>query len=263
MREEPTWAPLTDPNEAVTFLDRQAVVYRDQRMAGFARMGLRPGEAVLDAGCGPGTDTFELEKLVGPSGRVVGVDSSEAMIAAAHDRANARDSQAEFILADICSLELPDETFDLARCVLLLLHLKEPAAALTEMVRLLRPGGRIVCIDVDHQMDALDATDTALAERILRNRFAQLQNPRMGRQLRGLFIASGLEEVQVEVITDVSTTWTQFSTLSGPGLFDSAAVRSDATVQELEALKADLKERDAQGRFFACEVRMRCSGIKP
>jgi len=263
MREGPLDPGHAAPGQYMAFLARQAEVFRDQRRAGFARLGLRPGQAVLDAGCGPGTDTFDLEELVMPGGRVVGVDLSEEMIAAARQRAVARGSHAQLLVSDICALDLPDETFDLARCVLLLLHVRDPAAALSEMVRVLRPGGQVVCIDVDHQMDALDATDLRLAERVLRGRFADRQNPRIGRQLRGLFVAAGLVQVQVEVISEVGTSWSQFTALMGPGAFDRALERGDATQEELDELTSDLQTRDADGRFFSCAVRMRCRGFKP
>jgi SAM-dependent methyltransferase len=246
----------------VGFLDRQAEAFRDQRRSGFTRLGLKSGQAVLDAGCGPGTDTFELEELVMPGGRVVGVDSSEVMIAVARQRAIVRGSEAQFMLNDVCALELPDETFDLARCVMLLLHVRDPASALDEMLRVLRPGGQLVCIDVDRQMVSVDATDVGLAERVLRGRFVEL-HPRMGRQLRGLFVSAGLDQIQVEAITDVSTSWSQFTALLGSSVFDSALSRGVATREELDELQSDLEARDAEGRFFSCSTRMRCSGIKP
>ena len=257
------------PGEAsdayVAFLDRQGAVFREERHAGYARLDLQPGNAVLDAGCGPGVDTFDLEELVGREGRVVGVDASETMIAVARKRASQRDSHAEFLVGDVRTLELQSETFDLVRAVLLLLHVEDPDAAVREMVRVLRPGGRIVCIDVDHQMDAVDATDLALAERVFRGRFADLPSPRIGRQLRGLFAGAGLAQVEVEVLPKVSTSWDQFNELEGDGrptVFELAARRGDATKSELESLEADLRTRDAEGRFFACAARMRCSGVK-
>jgi SAM-dependent methyltransferase len=262
LAEDPHGAKSGDRDPYVAFLDHQAEVFRDQRRSGFTRLGLKPGQAVLDAGCGPGTDTFDLEELVMPEGRVVGVDSSELMIAIARRRAIASGSQAQFMLSDVCALELPDETFDLARCVMLLLHVRDPASALDEMVRVLRPGGQLVCIDVDRQMVAVDATDVGLAERVLRGRFVEL-HPRIGSQLRGLFVSAGLDQVQVEVITEVSTSWSQFTALQGPSVFDSALSRGVATREELDELKSDLEARDAQGRFFSCATRMRCSGIKP
>jgi ubiquinone/menaquinone biosynthesis C-methylase UbiE len=151
-----------------------------------------------------------------PGGRVVGVDASDSMISAARQRALARGSKAQFLLGDVRSLDLADESFDLARCVLLLLHVQDPFAAVRELVRVVRPGGRLLSIDVDHPMDAIDATDLVLAERVFRGRFADLQNPRIGRQLRGLFVAAGLVHVEVEVITEVKTSWAEFNALQGP-----------------------------------------------
>lgn len=252
--------------DAVAFLDRQAEVFREQRRVELARLGLRPGQVVLDAGCGPGTDTFELEGLVASGGRVVGVDASEMMIEVARQRAVACDSAAEFVVGDVRALDLPDATFDLVRCVFVLLHVENPGDAVRELTRVLRPGGRLVCIDFDHQMDAVDATDVALAERVFRGRFAELRNPRIGRQLRGLFVAAGLVKVDVEVTTEVITSWADLNALEvrgRPTVVEQAALRGIATRDELAALQADLEARDAAGRFFACGVRMRCSGLKP
>jgi SAM-dependent methyltransferase len=262
LAKDPHGAKSAGGDPYVAFLDRQAEVFGDQRRSGFTRLGLKPGQAVLDAGCGPGTDTFDLEELVMPGGRVVGVDSSEVMITVARQRAIASGSQAQFMLSDVCALELPDETFDLARCVMLLLHVRDPASAIDEMVRVLRPGGQLVCIDVDRQMSAVDATDVDLAERVLRGQFVEL-HPRMGTQLRGLFVSAGLGQVQVEAITEVSTSWSQFTALLGSSVFDSALSRGVATQEEIDEMKSDLETRDAEERFFSCATRMRCSGIKP
>ena len=250
----------------MAFLERQAEVFKVEREASLARLGLHPGQVILDAGCGPGTDTFSIETLVSPGGRVVGVDSSEAMIGVARQRGAQRASGAEFLVGDVRSLEVAADTFDLARCVLLRLHVDDPGPAVAEMARVVRPGGRVICVDVDHQMDAVDAGDLELAERVFRGRFAQVQNPRIGRQLRGLFIAAGLVDVDIEVLTKVSRSWGEFNALAdptGPSLFDQAVARGDASRAEVDALEADLLDRHADGRFFACAVRMRCSGAKP
>jgi ubiquinone/menaquinone biosynthesis C-methylase UbiE len=55
------------------------------------RLALTPGEAVLDVGCGPGTDPFDMAELVGPAGSLVGLDASEVMIDEARRRAAERD----------------------------------------------------------------------------------------------------------------------------------------------------------------------------
>ena len=252
-------------SDAVDFLDRQALVFSEQRRVGLARLGLHPGDSVLDAGCGPATDTFDLEDLVMPGGRVVGVDADPAMIHTAISRASERASSAEFSVADVHYLDYPDGTFDLARCVLLLLHVEDPLAVVQEMARVVMPGGQVLSIDPDHQMTAVDASDPALSERVFRGRFAALTNPRIGRQLRGLFVAAGLVDVKVEAFTEVSVSWSEFDVLrpGQPTALDIALAQGSASVSEVEDLKADLAGRDRDGRFFACSVRMRCQGTKP
>ena len=255
-----------DGDSYVAFLDRQAAVFQAQRRAGLARLDLRPGDAVLDAGCGPGTDSFDIESFVMPGGKVVGVDADKKMIEVARRRAEARQSKVEFSIGDVCRLDYDSNSFDVVRCVLLLLHVHDPEQAVFEMVRVLRPGGRLVCIDVDHQMDAIDATDVSLAERVLRGRFERLRNPRIGRQLRGLLAGAGLAAVDVEVLTQVSTSWDDFNALTGehrPTVFDFAIENGVAPASEVEALERDLRTRDDDGRFFACAVRMRATGTKP
>lgn len=250
----------------IAFLDRQAEVFADVRRASLARLGLEVGASVLDAGCGPGTDTLDINEPVGAAGRAVGVDANPGMVDIARQRAAARNSNAAFCTADVRSLPFSDGSFDVVRCVLLLLHVENPAQAVTEMARVLRPGGQLVCIDVDHQMDAVDATDVELAERVLRARFALVANPRVGRQLHGLLTGAGLEHVQTEVLTSTTTSWGEFNALGGehrPTLFEHALLAGIASDAEVMGLEADLRERDATGRFFGCAVRMRSQGAKP
>lgn len=252
-------------NEYIEFLDRQAEVFRAQRQTSLARLGLSAGDVVLDAGCGPGTDTMELASLVAPTGRTIGVDSDPGMIEIATARGRARASTAEFVVGDVQALEFESDTFDLVRSVLLLLHVEQPARAVVELTRVLRPDGRLVCIDVDHYMDALDADEPEVAERVLRGGLARLRSPRMGRQLRGLFAAAGLRDIEVEVSTDVHTSWADYTRLSGgarPTTFDRAIAAGAATEEEVARLVAEMRVRDEGGRFFACSVRMRCAGTK-
>ncbi|WP_328535455.1 class I SAM-dependent methyltransferase [Streptomyces sp. NBC_00344] len=104
-----------------------------------ADLGLRAGDAVLDAGCGTGRALTPLRRAVGPAGHVVGVDVTPAMLEAAQ-RAG-RHGEALLILADVARLPLLTESLDAVLAAGLIAHLPEPEANLRELARVVRPGG--------------------------------------------------------------------------------------------------------------------------
>jgi ubiquinone/menaquinone biosynthesis C-methylase UbiE len=107
--------------------------------------GLTAGEHVVDVACGTGTTAMAAAASVSPGGEVVGVDLSGCMVEAA--RVSARQQglgNARFERMDAERLELPDQSFDVALCVLGLMYVPHPAGAIGEMRRVLRRGGRLV-----------------------------------------------------------------------------------------------------------------------
>lgn len=112
---------------------------------------LRPGDRVLDLGCGPGSITLDLAEAVGREGRVVGVDAAEAAVASARDAAAARgDTTTVFEVADAYALPHEDAAFDVAHAHQVMQHLADPVAALRELARVVRPGGLIAFRDADY-----------------------------------------------------------------------------------------------------------------
>lgn len=103
------------------------------------------GDTVLDLACGPGNTTRTLVDAVGPGGLAVGVDSSPTMLAQAVDETSADDPIA-YVRADGADLPFGDDTFDAASCYGALYLMDDPFATLHEMVRVLKPGGRIAVL---------------------------------------------------------------------------------------------------------------------
>ena len=103
-----------------------------------------PGEQVLDVACGTGLVSFAAARAVGQRGQVVGIDLSERMVEAATRRAsNMNLSNCGFSRMDAETLAFPDASFDVVLCALGLMYMPDPKAALREMRRVLRPGGRV------------------------------------------------------------------------------------------------------------------------
>ncbi|MBB5105673.1 class I SAM-dependent methyltransferase [Streptomyces spectabilis] len=107
--------------------------------AAVAALGLRPGARVLDAGCGTGRALPALRDAVGPSGTVLGVDLTPAMLEAAV-RAG-RQSCGRLLLADVARLPVRAQTLDAVFGAGLVAHLPDPAENLRELARVVRPGG--------------------------------------------------------------------------------------------------------------------------
>ena len=167
---------------------------------------LRPGQRLLDVGCGPGTITADLALLVAP-GEVVGIDAAADVVAQAQEHARGLGLEnLRFEVADLFALGFPDASFDVIHLHQVLQHLEDPVAALVELRRVLDPDGVLAARDSDYGAFTWAPSDPVL-DRWLELYFAVTErnghDARIGPRLLGHAHAAGFSDVTVS-----SSTWT-------------------------------------------------------
>ena len=162
-----------------------------------AALGARAGDRVLDVGCGPGFYVTELLEVVGRDGLIAGVDVSADMLAVAAKRAEGHDN-VEFHEGDATSLPVPDASFDRALAVQVLEYVRDISAALAELRRVLRPGGRVLVWDVDWATVSWQASDGKLMRRVLAAWDKHLTHPSLPRELAARLRDAGFGHVQMD-----------------------------------------------------------------
>jgi SAM-dependent methyltransferase len=237
--------------------ERRAALFRDatgeltERLV--ALLAPRPGEVVLELAAGIGDTGFLAAARLGPDGLLLSTDAAPEMLAAARRRAaELQLDNVEFRQLDAMDVRLPDASVDGVLCRFGIMLLADPARALSEIVRVLRPGGRValaVWASADEN-DWMTATGRSALELGLAER------PEPGApgpfrladtdELRGLLEAAGL---RLEALEDVPVCW---RTESLAEWWD--AVRD--TSPTLEALLADLTPEQAGALREAAEQRL-------
>jgi len=178
-------------------------------------MNLHGGEKIIDFGCGLAQFTRLMASRVGCGGRVIGIERDPSQLAEALRQARHTDELdlADLRHGDVHSPPLASdewETFDLAHARFLLEHMHDPFAVVRNMVRTLRPGGRIILADDDHQL--LQAWPepvgfSALWQAYMKSYEVNGTDPQIGRRLVSLIHSAGAHPVR--------NTWIFFGACSG------------------------------------------------
>jgi SAM-dependent methyltransferase len=180
-------------------LNLLAEIMRPTTVALLERVGVGDGHHCLDLGCGGGHVTIDMARMVGPNGRVVGVDFDATVIELARLDAEQAGVACEFIAGDCLAAE---GEHDVCYARFLLSHVPDPADVLAHMVSLTRPGGVTVVEDIDFSGIFCEPPDKAHGE------YARLYteavalsggDASIGRRLPRMVAASGLLDVELDI----------------------------------------------------------------
>ena len=218
---------------------------------------LRPGQSLLDIGCGPGTITLDLAEHVAP-GRVTAVEVTPTALDLARAEADRRGvTTADFVVSDVHALDFPDDTFDVVHAHQVLQHVTDPVRALREMRRVCRPGGVIAVRDADYASFTWYPEPPELDEwKVLYRRTARANGgePDAGRRLLAWANAAGLTGV-----TPTATVWCYATPTDREwwgGLWADRILHSDLARSVLAtgaATEADLSRISAAWRAWSTD----------
>jgi ubiquinone/menaquinone biosynthesis C-methylase UbiE len=224
-------------------------------------LDVRIGNSVLDVGCGAGDDAREIARLVGPTGRVVGVDHSEAMVQVAREKSRGSGLSVEFQVGDAQHLLFADSSFDRYRTERMLMHVSYPKGVITEAVRVLRSGGRAVAFDFDHDGLFVDSTQKETTRKIVSHFSDGLRSGWIGRQMPRLFREAGL--VDVSVVPHTILMRHEFLHQLLDGFITKELDAGTLTRDEVGAWWRGLEETNSKGDFFAGITGFIVSGRRP
>ena len=248
------------------YLKAAAGLLRSFKQTTYERMQIHSGDYVLDVGCGSGADTIPLKGLVGIHGHVVGVDYDREMLS--HAQTGVKEpgdgGQVYHICSDATSLPLISNSFDSCRSERLFQHLLHPELAVSEMLRVTKPGGRVVVLDTDHGTWSVDTSYKDIERRITRFKAESFgHNGYAGRQLYRLFRQAGLKDVTCEIVSGYFTDYELVRFMFMLDEVEPAAVKAGVVSEEELALwRASLETAARSGYFFCSESMVLAAGRK-
>jgi arsenite methyltransferase len=235
-----------------------------RREAVLDALQLQSGERVLDIGTGPGFVAMEMAAAVGPAGRIHAIDASEPMLAMAKTRC-ADKPWVGFQKGSATELPVEDACFDVAVSVQVYEYVADVAAALAEMYRALRPGGRAAIVSTDWDSIAWNASDRGRMDRVLEAFAEHCVHTALPRTLAFRLRQAGFAVREQRVIPQFNPAYEpdSYSYQIAPLIASFAAGRGGVTDEDARAWLEDLRTTGERGEYFFSLNQYLCLAVKP
>lgn len=229
---------------------RTSDIIRQQRKV-MQLLSLKPGERVLDVGAGTGQQTFAIAGIVGASGSVRGIDRSESMIAIARERCS-QQRGVTFQLADAVELPFKNDSFDVAVCTQIYEYVADIETALSELRRVLRPGGRALILDTDWDSLVWHTTDRTRMCRVLNAWDDHLADPHLPATLLPVLRRVGFQAVETHLFPVLNTECSEdtYSFWLIQFIESFLAGRANFTAADCAAWAGELRQLNEHGSYF-------------
>jgi SAM-dependent methyltransferase len=220
-----------------------------QRDATLQRLHLKPGERVIDIGCGPGFLCKNMAAAVGPTGRVIGIDISEDLIDFATNHKGS--DPIEYRVGNATALPVEAAQFDVAVSTQVIEYVADADAALHEIARVIRPGGRAFIVDTDFDSWVWHAADAGRMSQIMKGWEMHCADSQLPRTLIPRLRAVGFTIVGVEGYPIVSTTYRSGDFSHGLSLLIASFLKTRGLERGvIDAWLADLSETERRNASF-------------
>ena len=243
-----------------SYLDPEIV---NQRLQTLQAMALRADEKVLDAGCGTGLLAELMSAQVGDKGLVTGVDQSQNMLDLASDRCGEL-GNVELHQGSVTDLEFEADCFDAASCIQTLLYVDEVDGAISELHRVLKPGGRIAIIETDWHGVVISSPDNQLTRVMTDAWDAAVPSPNLPPKLIPKLHNIGFSAIRAQPIPVLNASYNE----TGYGASMIRYMAKNAVKQQLvEQQQADqwlqqIIDLAGQQGFFFCVNRFLFTAVK-
>jgi len=223
-----------------------------QRKIVLSALNLQPGERILDIGCGPGLLVEDMAAVIGQNGSICGVDISAGMIALSQKRCSGLPQVEELRESDATSLPYGNDEFDVAVSMQVYEYIDDIQMCLTELHRVLKPGGRavIVCTDSDTQIWGTE--NLARMRRILTTLEGHCADPRLPRKIAPKLREAGFQIVRQDVYTILNSKFNEntysYGLVSAISRYVSG--KNGITAEETNAWADELRKKDQEGTYF-------------